>query len=288
MKPFINATSVKALQVLNWVFFALMIATNYLANALPFNNKTTGELSDQYPNLFVPAPITFAIWGVIYALLLFFCVKQSKSLWSRNVDEATAEAVNTIGVRFTMTCILNVFWILSWHYEYMPVSIIVMVLLLVQLVSINLKLLAIAPYLTKGSRFVLKAAFGTYLGWICIATVANMTAVLVNYGWNGWGQGEVFWGTTLVLIGAVIGSWLLLKSKNAYIGLSVIWAFVGVILARLDAPIYHRFIVWSAVFGILLVLVAEIIEMTRSLLRTPKVKIKTPPLEEPKTAVLNF
>ena len=72
MNSIAKQIGVKTLQILNWVFFMIMVATNYLANALPFNNKTTGQLSDQYPNLFVPAGITFSIWGIIYLLLLLF------------------------------------------------------------------------------------------------------------------------------------------------------------------------------------------------------------------------
>ena len=56
------------MKYLNIVLFAGMIVMNYLANALPLNNKTTGELSDSFPNLFVPAGITFSIWGIIYLL----------------------------------------------------------------------------------------------------------------------------------------------------------------------------------------------------------------------------
>jgi hypothetical protein len=51
-----------------------MVIVNYLAVALSLNNKTTGELSDQHPNLFVPPGFTFSIWGVIYLLLAIFFV----------------------------------------------------------------------------------------------------------------------------------------------------------------------------------------------------------------------
>ncbi|MFA5078888.1 MAG: hypothetical protein WC541_05315, partial [Dehalococcoidia bacterium] len=62
------------LSVLNLAGFAGVVIVNYLANALPINNKTTGQLSDQYPNLFVPAGLTFAIWGLIYIMLFIFVV----------------------------------------------------------------------------------------------------------------------------------------------------------------------------------------------------------------------
>jgi len=65
-----------ALKTLNLIAFLATVGVNALANALPINGKTTGELSDLYPNLFVPAGMTFSIWGVIYLLLAIFAVYQ--------------------------------------------------------------------------------------------------------------------------------------------------------------------------------------------------------------------
>ncbi|HPF93546.1 MAG TPA: hypothetical protein PLV65_06405, partial [Tenuifilaceae bacterium] len=63
-------------KIFNIFAFAVMIVLNYLANALPLNGKTTGELSAEYPNLFVPAGLTFSIWGIIYLMLFIFIVVQ--------------------------------------------------------------------------------------------------------------------------------------------------------------------------------------------------------------------
>ena len=59
-------------QILNIVAVIGTLILNYLSNALPINGKTAGQLSDEIPNLFVPAGLTFAIWGVIYILLIMF------------------------------------------------------------------------------------------------------------------------------------------------------------------------------------------------------------------------
>ena len=61
--------SFRTLAIANLLAFIAVLAVNYLANTLPLNGKDTGELSDQYPNLIVPAGITFSIWSVIYAWL---------------------------------------------------------------------------------------------------------------------------------------------------------------------------------------------------------------------------
>lgn len=267
MKNLINTTAVRTLQILNWVFFLAMVFVNFLANYLPINNKNTGQLSNQYPNLFVPAPITFAIWGVIYLLLFIFCIKQSKGLFNRQVDEITAETVLLINFRFIITCLLNAIWIFVWHYEYLGASVVVMLLFLAQLVDINKKLDTLTIYLSNASRFAIKAPFGMYLGWICVATVANITAFLVDAKWDRAGESEVFWTCLLIIIAACIVSYAIIKLRNFHLGFSVIWAFSGIIYARIGADVYQRFIVWTAVFGIGLVLILTIIEMSRAFLR---------------------
>lgn len=269
MKTIANQIGIKTLQILNWVFFLIMVLANYLANALPFNGKTTGELSNQYPNLFVPAPITFAIWGVIYILLLLFCIKQGKYFFSKTIDTSTNELVSTIGLRFISTCILNVLWILSWHYEHLFFSIIVMISLLIQLIDINRRINQLPNYLEIVNPIIIKSSFGIYLGWICIATIANVTALLVFFGWDGFGQSETFWTCWMIIIGALIVSWTILNLKNGFIGVAVLWAFLGILFARIEAAEYHRFIVWITVFAMAIVSISLIFETTKSAFRKP-------------------
>ena len=69
-----KSRSILLLAVLNSLGFLGTVIINALANIIPINNKTTGELSDQYPNLFVPAGLTFSIWAVIYLLLAIFVI----------------------------------------------------------------------------------------------------------------------------------------------------------------------------------------------------------------------
>jgi len=56
--------------------YLVMVLVNALANILPLNGVTTGEVSDSYPNLFAPAGLTFAIWGVIYLALAGYVLYQ--------------------------------------------------------------------------------------------------------------------------------------------------------------------------------------------------------------------
>jgi hypothetical protein len=205
------------LRVANIIAFVIMIVMNYLANALPLNGKTTGELSGQYPNLFVPAGVTFSIWGIIYILLLAYTILQ---FLARN--KVVADAT---GWLFVISCLLNAIWIVTWHYEFPGISLIVMSLLLVTLVIINYRL-------TPLSSPVIKASFGIYLGWICIAAIANATAFLVAVNWRGWGLPDEFWSSLMVFTGAVIILVVLNRFRNPFTGIAVIWALTGIIIAR--------------------------------------------------------
>ncbi len=228
----------------NIVLFAIMVVMNYLANALPLNNKTTGELSDSYPNLFVPAGITFSIWGIIYLLILGYCIVQFK--------ESNQTAVSDIGWFFGLSCALNALWIACWHYEKLPLSLIVMVGLLITLIHINTVIRDI-PF------GIIKASFGIYLGWICIATIANVTALLVNYNWNGFGISGEAWTIIMIAAGTIIATLTLYRLWNPFIGLAVIWAFIGIIIKRQDD---YRSIVVAAIIAVIIVAIASIIGFT--------------------------
>jgi hypothetical protein len=205
------------MRYINILLFAAMIVMNYLANALPLNGKTTGAVSDSFPNLFVPAGITFSIWGVIYLLLLVFCVVQFTS--------SNQAVISQIGWLFAVTCLFNALWIVAWHYGRLPLSLIIMLGLLVSLIWINIFIKDL-PY------GLIKAAFGIYLGWICIATIANVTALLVACNWNGFGISGETWTVIMIIAGALIASLALWRLDNPFIGLSVVWAFAGIMIKR--------------------------------------------------------
>jgi hypothetical protein len=205
------------MKYLNLLLFAGMIVMNYLANALPLNGKTTGALSDAYPNLFVPAGVTFSIWGVIYILLVTFCVIQFTT--------SHQAVISRIAWLFGITCIFNALWIVAWHYERLPLSLILMLGLLVSLIWINL-------FIKDLPAGFIKAAFGIYLGWICIATIASVTALLVNYGWGGFGISEETWTIIMIAAGTLIVSLTVWRLDNPFVGLSVVWAFAGIMIKR--------------------------------------------------------
>jgi hypothetical protein len=116
--------------LINILAFCAVLFVNYLSAALPLNGKTPGQLSDQYPNLFVPAGLTFSIWGIIYLWLMAWVAVQAVALFHEKTYANIAPGIEKIGFWFAVTCALNIAWLFAWHWEMIPLSVVVMVVLL--------------------------------------------------------------------------------------------------------------------------------------------------------------
>lgn len=133
--------------------------------------------------------------------------------------------VQSIGWAFAVSSFLNACWILAWHYELVPLSVLIMLGLLATLLYIGWVIHPLPLGWTK-------AAFGIYLGWICIATIANITALLVDINWSGWGITAEIWTIIMIAAGMILTTIALVRFQNPFVGLAVIWAFIGIVLKR--------------------------------------------------------
>lgn len=240
----------------NIIFVFLTIAVNSLANILPINGKNTGELSDNIPNLFVPTGLTFAIWGVIYALLVCFAVYQILAM--KKKEDIDTGFVNKIGVFFMLASISNIVWIFLWHYEYVVYSLLPMILLFVSLLMIYLRLEIGLVSVPRKEKILVHLPISVYLGWITVATIANVTAALVVSNVNGLFLGEALWTMLVIAVATLIT--LLMIYTRADIGycLVIIWALLGIAIKRMDVdPIYgvQNGIATVAILSMIIILV---------------------------------
>jgi hypothetical protein len=220
------------LSILNLLGFLGTVVVNALAVILPINNITTGELSDLYPNLFVPAGLTFAIWGLIYVLLGIFVIYPL--IPSVRRDAQKVDFVQRIGPLFFIYCLANIGWIFAWHYQIVPLSLGLMLILLGCLLAIYLRLNIGKSEAPKAKKYLVHLPFSVYLGWITIATIANVTALMVDINWNAWGLGEQFWAVAVIIVGIAIALSILFTRKDIFYCLVVDWAILGILLKRLS------------------------------------------------------
>ncbi len=216
--------------------FIVMVVVNALANTLPLNGLQTGQVADRFQNLFTPAPITFAIWGAIYLLLLVYVIFQLLPAKGA-ADPARQAMLNEVSLLFTATSLLNAAWIFAWHYEQIALSMGLMVLILLGLMRVAWLLRA--PHCNPKEELALRMPFGLYFGWITVATVANIAVLLKSIAWNGFGIADPVWMAIILVVATAIAAATMYRIRSVAYGLAVIWAFAG-ILIRHTSPLWYN------------------------------------------------
>jgi len=199
-----------------------MIAVNALANALPINGQTTGEISDLFVVFFVPAGYVFSIWGLIYLGIIAYAVYQALPV------QATNQSLRRIGYLFVCSSMANIAWILLWHYELFPWTVLAMLALLGCLIAIYLRLDIGRTQVSSAMKWLVHVPFSIYLGWITVATIANITSLLYFWDWNGWGIDPGVWTLIMLAAGTIIGAAVSMTRGDVAYALVLVWAFTGI------------------------------------------------------------
>ena len=218
-------------QVVNVLVVLATLVMNGLANALPLNGKTTGEISDQFEVFFVPAGYVFSICGLIYLGLIIFAIYQALPAQREN------PRLRRIGYWFSLSCAANIAWLYFWHYEIFVGTILVMLALLVSLIVIYLRLDIGRQRVPQVEKWCVNLPFSIYMGWISVATIANASDVLDYLNWNGWGIAPEIWAVIMLVVGlALAAAMSFLRGDIAY-GLVLAWAFIGIAVKQADSPL---------------------------------------------------
>jgi len=238
-----------------WLSFGLylvMIAINALANLLPINGVTTGEVSDSYFNLFAPTGWTFAVWGVIYLFLGVYVFRQIQSLRFREGDRISSQSIRINGF-FALSSFANALWILTWHYRAILISVLLMLMILGCLIALS--------FLLSKTDGWTRMTFGVYFGWITIATIANITVYLVRLGVPNNTVGATIQTMIILLVGLCITVTTLLIQKNPGYGLACIWAYLGIYIKHIDPLQFDRgypAVFNTALFGVIVLILATV------------------------------
>lgn len=213
-------TKILALLVPLFLFVTLII--NWLATTGALNGIDTGQISDKYPVLFTPASYVFSIWSLIYLGLLAFSVFQ---LLKPRFSDAS---YNQTRILFLVNLVLNSIWIIAWHYDYLLVSLLIMVGLLLTLIGIYQTESIGQKPVDRQRKWLVHAPFSLYLGWISVATIANAAIVLYSLKWNGFGIAPIHWTIIMMVVATILGV-ISLKLRRDYIFAGVIvWALIGI------------------------------------------------------------
>src|SRR5512136_493860 len=198
------------------------ITINILANALPINGMNTGQVSDSFKVYFVPAGYVISIWGIIYIGLLAYAVYQVLPAQREN------PRLQATGWWVVLGGLANSTWIFLWHYLQFVGTLGAMLILLATLIAVYLRLGIGRTKVSKAETWAVRVPFSIYLGWITVATVANISDVLYYLKWNQFGISSATW--IVIILGAVLviaGLMNFLRRDLAY-ALVLLWALIGI------------------------------------------------------------
>lgn len=218
-------------QVITILATLLTITVNGLANALPINGQSTGEISDRFAIYFVPAGYVFSIWGIIYLGLIAYTVYQALPAQADN------QLLKKIAPVYWISSVANSAWIFLWHYEYFPLTLIAMLTILVTLLYIYRQLSQSKSGFDGKMDWFVKLPFSIYLGWISVATIANVSQVLFSSGWSAWGIPAATWAVIMIAVAGILGLLMQWRENDSPYVLVLVWAFVGIALKQSPTPL---------------------------------------------------
>jgi len=243
-------------QVLVALAVIALIVVNGLANALPLNNLTTGEISDRFEVFFVPAGYVFAIWGLIYLGLIAFGIYQA--LPSQRANPRLSQ----IGYPFVASCVANIAWLFLWHYEQFPLTLVAMFSLLLLLIWTYSQLGIGKRSFSVAESWLVNIPFSVYLGWITVATIANVTSVLDYWNWGGWGLSGELWAVIMLAAGWLVATAVSFTRGDIAYLLVIVWAFAGIGVKQADTAAVAT-AAWVATVATVLALVIGTISHRR-------------------------
>ena len=215
---------------LNLLTVLLALTINVLATTLPLNGQNTGEISDRFPVYFVPAGYVFSIWGIIYLGWIAFLLFQFRA------SQKESGRLRRLGYLFAISNLANAAWLFCWHYNRFGLSVLVMLALLGLLIASYLRLNVNRSSVTRLEYWSVDVVFSVYLGWITVATVANITDWLYFVGWDGFGISAQAWAVTMLAVASLLGLAMALTRQDAGYLLVLVWAFIGIALKQTAAP----------------------------------------------------
>jgi len=233
-------------QLANALSVILALTINILAAALPLNGQNTGAISDRFEVFFVPAGYVFSIWGLIYIGWIAFAVYQFLPAQKDN------PRLQRLGYWFALSGLFNAAWLFCWHYNLFGLSVLVMLALLGALILSYLKLNVGRTPVSAAEKWSVDITFSVYLGWISVATIANITDYLYYIGWNGLGIAPQAWAVIMLTVASLLGLGMALNRRDAGYLFVFVWALAGIALKQAAEPLvaYSAWVATVVAFGL--------------------------------------
>lgn len=255
----------KTLAILNSISLASLLIISYLAQQEWFSDLNVGDVSAKYETIFAPASITFAIWGLIYASLTAFCVFHLIKAFNADETEQANIDLVSIGWLFIINTLATGAWLIAWVNEEIGLSVILILIQLITLVLISIRAHIATPERPLSTKIFTQFPLSIYFAWICVATIANISAYLVSIDWDWFGISDSHWVIIMIGVTTLLSLFIIVVRQNFFFGLVILWALYGIVLKReqVDEIVFHE-VINAALAGFITIVIAIIIRLFRS------------------------
>jgi len=162
-------------------------------------DETQGGALDADSTVLAPDGPAFSIWSVIYVLMVAYAI------WQALPSQRRRERQRRVGWWIAVTAVLNGLWLVAAQFVTLFATVVAIVLLLVAL-AITIRLLSRDPGDSPLDAVLMDVTVGLHLGWVALATVANVTAWLAaDIAPESWGDAAEPVGIVVLVVVALIG-----------------------------------------------------------------------------------
>ncbi|HII95986.1 MAG TPA: hypothetical protein HA367_09715 [Candidatus Methanofastidiosum sp.] len=189
-----------------------------------------------------------------------FAAYQARDLFKK--EKIKMPFIKKTSYYFFLAGLANMSWIFAWHYQQVLLSVLITLVLFGSLLKIYLNLGVGKEIVSRKERIFIQVPISVYLGWITVATIANVTAFLVTINWDGLGISEVIWAMIVIIVALIITLLMIITRKDVAYSLVIVWALLGIYIKRTD-PFYgiQNDVALTAAVSVILIILAIIIEV---------------------------
>ena len=210
--------------------FCFMIVAAMVGTGL-FGGTSVQDLQggalDEDGSYLAPARPAFMIWTVIYVGLLAY------TIWQALPRQRASERQRVLGWLIAGTMALNGIWLVAAQFGSLALTVLAIVVL-VAMLGVTFHRTVFEPADGWADRLLVDGVTGLHLGWVTLATVANVAAWLTSIGTPEWDAAADLWGIIVLIVVAVIG--LGIEAASGWRiapALAMAWGLVWIAVARL-------------------------------------------------------
>jgi hypothetical protein len=210
-------------------------------------------VSDRYETLFTPAPYAFAIWGAIYSGLIAYAV------FALLPSQRDVTVHDRIARPFILLNVLASLWVAVFTSDHPAAAVPVVAAMVLTGMTLVRRAAAGAPTL----RFphLVMAPFSLLLGWLSVATIANVSAACVAHGAS---PRETVWAVVMLGVALALGLLVALRFADAVFLAVVCWSSIALARAQYGASeLFGDFAIGVAVLSGLASLTVTVLLLVR-------------------------